>query len=89
MKYNLVINQWRICLQGTVELEEQVEVLRWLGEKEQWLDLTKVGIYGWSYGGYLSLMGLAQYPSVFRVAVAGAPVTSWELYDSGYTERYD
>lgn len=50
--------------------------------------MKRVGIYGWSYGGYLTLMGLAQYPDVFKVAVAGAPVTSWELYDTGYTERY-
>ena len=47
-----------------------------------------MGIHGWSYGGYLSLMGLVQYPSEFKVAVAGAPVTSWQLYDTGYTERY-
>ena len=39
-------------------------------------------------GGYLSLMGLIQYPHVFKVAIAGAPVTSWEYYDTGYTERY-
>jgi len=48
-----------------------VEVLRWLVEKEPWMDIDRVGIYGWSYGGYLSLMGLAQHPSVFKVAVAG------------------
>lgn len=39
-------------------------------------------------GGYLSLMGLCQYPEVFKVAIAGAPVTSWENYDTAYTERY-
>lgn len=39
-------------------------------------------------GGYLSLMGLIQYPHVFKVSIAGAPVTSWMLYDTGYTERY-
>lgn len=39
-------------------------------------------------GGYLSLMGLVQYADVFKVAIAGAPVTSWEYYDTGYTERY-
>ncbi|KAI9342484.1 Alpha/Beta hydrolase protein [Zopfochytrium polystomum] len=52
------------------------------------IDPTNVCITGWSYGGYLSLMGLANFPHVFRVAIAGAPVTSWELYDSAYTERY-
>lgn len=39
-------------------------------------------------GGYLSLMGLVQYPEIFKVSIAGAPVTSWEYYDTGYTERY-
>lgn len=39
-------------------------------------------------GGYLSLMGLIHYPEIFKVAIAGAPVTSWLLYDTGYTERY-
>jgi len=50
--------------------------------------MDRVGIYGWSYGGYLTLMGLVQFPNIFKVAVAGAPVTSWDLYDTGYTERY-
>ncbi|KAI9088833.1 dipeptidyl peptidase IV N-terminal region-domain-containing protein [Phlyctochytrium arcticum] len=52
------------------------------------MDLDRLGITGWSYGGYLSLMGLAQYPSIFKLCLAGAPVTCWELYDSAYTERY-
>lgn len=39
-------------------------------------------------GGYLSLMGLVHYPNIFKVAIAGAPVTNWEYYDTGYTERY-
>ncbi|OXA52726.1 dipeptidyl peptidase 9 isoform X2 [Folsomia candida] len=73
---------------GTVELNDQVEVLEWLAKRDQFIDLTRVGIYGWSYGGYLSLMGLIHFPKLFKVCVAGAPVTSWELYDSGYTERY-
>jgi len=73
---------------GQVELTDQVEVLHWLASVTGYLDLTRVGIHGWSYGGYLSLMGLVQYPAEFKVAVAGAPVTSWQLYDTGYTERY-
>ncbi|KAJ3219259.1 dipeptidylpeptidase [Dinochytrium kinnereticum] len=52
------------------------------------MDPLRVGITGWSYGGYLSLMALAQYPEIFKVAISGAPVTSWELYDAAYTERY-
>ena len=51
-------------------------------------DASRVGIMGWSYGGYLSAMCLAKAPEVFRCAVAGAPVTSWDGYDTHYTERY-
>ena len=73
---------------GQVELADQVEVLRWLGSVTNYMDLTRIGIHGWSYGGYLSLMGLIKYPDLFKVCVAGAPVTTWKLYDTGYTERY-
>lgn len=73
---------------GQVELADQVEILHWLSSMTGYLDLNRVAIHGWSYGGYLSLMGLIQYPQLFKVAVVGAPVTSWQLYDTGYTERY-
>lgn len=73
---------------GTVELADQVEVLKILSEALGYIDMDRVAIHGWSYGGYLSLMGLIQYPEVFKVSIAGAPVTSWEYYDTGYTERY-
>jgi len=54
------------------------------------VDLARVGIFGWSYGGYLSAMAVcrAPYQALFRCAVAGAPVTSWDGYDTHYTERY-
>lgn len=52
------------------------------------LDLNRVGIRGWSFGGYLSALATMVYPDIFKVAVAGAPVTEWRLYDSAYTERY-
>jgi dipeptidyl-peptidase-4 len=51
-------------------------------------DAEKVGIYGWSYGGYMAAMCLLKAPDTFRVAVAGAPVTDWDGYDTHYTERY-
>jgi dipeptidyl-peptidase-4 len=52
------------------------------------VDTSRVGITGWSYGGYLSALAVLARPDVFHVAVAGAPVTEWRLYDTCYTERY-
>ena len=52
---------------GQVELADQVEVLSWLGSVAGYLDLDRVAVTGWSYGGYLSLMSLAQYPKLFKV----------------------
>src|SRR5581483_1650382 len=73
---------------GTVELEDQIAGLNYLESKKMGVDLERIAITGWSYGGYLSLMALAQYPRIFKLAIAGAPVTQWELYDTAYTERY-
>ncbi|MEM1203574.1 MAG: DPP IV N-terminal domain-containing protein [Acidobacteriota bacterium] len=69
-------------------LADQVEVLKALGERYGEMDLDRVGIYGWSFGGYFSAMGVLRRPDVFRAAVAGAPVCDWEDYDTHYTERY-
>jgi len=52
------------------------------------LDLTRVGIRGWSFGGYLAALAVLRRPDVFHAAIAGAPVTDWTLYDTHYTERY-
>lgn len=65
---------------GRVELADQVEMLRLLADELDFIDMDRVAIHGWSYGGYLSLMGLIQYPCVFKLAISGAPVTNWELY---------
>ncbi|KAL3885529.1 hypothetical protein ACJMK2_025581 [Sinanodonta woodiana] len=73
---------------GLTEIEEQVEGLKWLASNVDFIDLSRVAIHGWSYGGYLSLMGLAQRSDIFKVAIVGAPVVDWALYDTGYTERY-
>ncbi|XP_027706777.1 dipeptidyl peptidase 9 isoform X1 [Vombatus ursinus] len=73
---------------GQVEIEDQVEGLHFVAEKYGFIDLSRVAIHGWSYGGFLSLMGLIHKPHVFKVAIAGAPVTVWMAYDTGYTERY-
>jgi len=72
---------------GSVEVQDQVELVGHL-VKVGICDPSHVGIHGWSYGGYMSLMCLAQRPDIFRVCISGAPVTSWEFYDTGYTERY-
>lgn len=56
---------------GTVELADQVEVLKILSKQLGFIDLNRVAIHGWSYGGYLSLMGLVQYPDLFKLAIAG------------------
>ena len=62
--------------------------LRSLGAKYAELDLSRVGIYGWSFGGYFAAMAVMREPDVFRAGVAGAPVTDWLDYDTHYTERY-
>ncbi|MCI0385244.1 prolyl oligopeptidase family serine peptidase [Streptomyces sp. CNQ085] len=73
-------------LAGTT-LNDQVEALHALAESHP-LDLDRVGIRGWSYGGYLAALAVLRRPDVFHAAVAGAPVADWRLYDTHYTERY-
>lgn len=73
---------------GTVEISDQVAGLEAAASMFNCIDLKRVCIYGWSYGGYMSLMGLAQRPDIYKVAISGAPVTTWNLYDTAYTERY-
>ena len=72
---------------GRLEVLDQVAAVRQLVVRGI-ADPRRVGVYGWSYGGYLSAMCLCRAPDVFHVAVAGAPVTSWDGYDTHYTERY-
>ena len=69
-------------------LADQVEALHAVAETHPDLDLTRVGIRGWSFGGYLAALAVLRRPDVFHAAVAGAPVTDWSLYDTHYTERY-
>jgi len=72
---------------GDLEVKDQVTGVRWL-VAHGLTDPNRVGIYGWSYGGYMAAMCLCRAPDVFKVAVAGAPVTHWDGYDTHYTERY-
>ncbi|MET0136552.1 MAG: prolyl oligopeptidase family serine peptidase [Kibdelosporangium sp.] len=71
-----------------VTLMDQVEGLHAAAAQYPDLDLSRVGIRGWSYGGYLSALAVLRRPDVFHAAIAGAPVTDWRLYDTHYTERY-
>jgi dipeptidyl-peptidase-4 len=73
---------------GSVPLDDQVAGLKALGERCPELDLQRVGVYGWSFGGYLSALAVLRRPDVFQAAVAGAPVVDWLDYDTHYTERY-
>jgi dipeptidyl-peptidase-4 len=70
-----------------VTLDDQVDALHALA-RDYPLDLGRVGIRGWSYGGYLAALAVLRRPDVFHAGVAGAPVTDWRLYDTHYTERY-
>jgi dipeptidyl-peptidase-4 len=72
---------------GVAEVADQVLGARWLGS-QTFVDPARIGVWGWSYGGYMTLMLMFKAPDVFRAGVSGAPVTDWSLYDTHYTERY-
>jgi len=69
-------------------LDDQVEILRDLNDLEPRADTSRVGIRGWSFGGYLAALAVLRRGDLFHAGVAGAPVTDWRLYDTHYTERY-
>ena len=69
-------------------LEDQIDALGAAAALEPRLDLSRVAIRGWSFGGYLAALAVLRRPDVFSAAIAGAPVTDWRLYDTHYTERY-
>jgi dipeptidyl-peptidase-4 len=72
---------------GELEVSDQLDGVAW-AVAEGLMDPERVGVYGWSYGGYMALRCMQKAPEVFKAAVAGAPVTSWDIYESHYTERY-
>jgi dipeptidyl-peptidase-4 len=82
---------WERAVSGKladVPLNEQVAALQALGARFPELDMTRVAVSGWSFGGYLSALAVLRRPDIFRAGIAGAPVTDWLDYDTCYTERY-
>ncbi len=72
---------------GKYETDDQIEAAKWLA-KQNYVDGSRIGIWGWSYGGYMSSLCITRGADVFKMAIAVAPVTNWKFYDSIYTERY-
>jgi dipeptidyl-peptidase 4 len=72
---------------GKYELEDQVEAAKWLGQ-QPFVDKDRIGIWGHSFGGYMTLLGLTKGNGVFRAGISVAPVTNWRFYDTIYTERF-
>jgi len=72
---------------GDFEVRDQLLGLEWL-KAQPFVDPDNVGIFGWSYGGYMTLMTLLKAPGAYKAGISGAPVTNWRLYDTHYTERY-
>ncbi len=72
---------------GDYEVRDQLAGARWLMEKS-FVDAARIGIHGWSYGGYMTLLCMFKAPEVFKAGIAVAPVVDWRLYDTHYTERY-
>lgn len=72
---------------GRYETEDQIAAAEWLG-RQPWVDKERIGIFGWSYGGYMSSLCITKGADLFKAAIAVAPVSNWRYYDSIYTERY-
>lgn len=72
---------------GQIELQDQLAGLKYLNNLS-FIDETRIGVYGWSYGGFMALNLAVHAPLVFKAALAGAPVTNWARYEAMYTERY-
>ena len=74
----------RLC---SIEVDDQAAGARWLA-RQPWVDPRRIAVWGWSYGGTMTLQCLLAAPDVFAAGVAVAPVTDWRDYDTAYTERY-
>ena len=72
---------------GQAEMEDQMKGIEWL-KSHPWVDADRIGVHGWSYGGFMTISLITNYPDVFKVAVAGGPVIDWKWYEVMYGERY-
>ncbi|MEC5394855.1 S9 family peptidase [Bergeyella sp. RCAD1439] len=72
---------------GKYEIEDQIAAARWLG-KQSYIDASRIGIFGWSFGGYMASLALTKGADTFKLGIAVAPVTNWRYYDTVYTERF-
>ncbi len=72
---------------GTKEMEDQLSGVKYL-KTLKYVDTTRLGVFGWSYGGFMTTSLMTRYPNVFKVGVAGGPVIDWNYYEIMYTERY-
>ena len=73
---------------GRLEVEDQISTARYMA-RQSWVDPARIGIYGWSYGGFMALGCAFRGEGLFKMAIAVAPVTSWRYYDSIYTENFN
>ncbi len=72
---------------GQCEMQDQMAGMKWL-MSHPWVDRDRIGVHGWSYGGYMTISLMTNYPDVFKVGVAGGPVIDWKWYEVMYGERY-
>lgn len=72
---------------GKLEIEDQIAAAKWFG-KQSYINKDRIGIFGWSFGGYMASLALTKGADVFKAGIAVAPVTNWRYYDSIYTERF-
>ena len=72
---------------GKYEIEDQIAAAQWIGS-QSYVDAGRIGIFGWSFGGYMASLAMTKGADVFKVGIAVAPVTTWRYYDTIYTERY-
>ena len=72
---------------GKYEIEDQIAAAKWFG-KQSYIDASRIGIFGWSFGGYMASLAMTKGADVFKMGIAVAPVTNWRFYDTVYTERF-